>query len=422
MKLQQMTPGWFALLIAGLLAQGGIACSFDPTGDALLDATPDPLDAPGVDATPDPIDAPSFDCSAWSPRPAHFDPCAIAEPSMGLELTDTGTYVYNTETGVLLDPDMVESNPNSTPLIPPAAEPRVRVLSVDRLLVGSDTTLRVEGAHPLIVAAWTDIVIAGTVDVSSNAADGPGAGANTGTCMAADPGGPQMNNGGGGGGGGGGGLQSPGGNGGDGDGGGGSPGTKGDPVDTPDNVRGGCPGAKGGAGDGVDGGGGLGGDGGGAIQLTAHSRIQLRGTVHAGGAGGAGADADTNGHDRTRRSGGGGGGSGGYIGLEGATLMLMSGGVLAANGGGGGGGCGNGAAQPGQDGKPGEEQANGGSGQQGGGVGGAGGWRENLDGGDGDDGPNDRGGGGGGGGTGYIILRGTVDGSGVSTSPEPIEP
>jgi hypothetical protein len=396
-----------------------VGCSFDAAG--IAGPTPD-ADPNVPDAPPTPDVPPGDPCLEWMPAPAHFNPCAIMKPQGGLTLTVPGTYTYDTGFGVLEDPqsnaiahvreELMQSNPV------------IRLISVENFTLGPDSTLRVTGPIPLLIASWSTITVDGTIDVSSSTTIGPGAGYNTGTCNAAEPGQPDNNDGDGdigGGGGGGGGFGDDGGDGGDGGKGDGLGGGKGTALGaSPANVRGGCPGAKGGKGDRDDGGGG-GGNGGGAIQLTARLSITINGKLHAGGQGGGGANADEPTNDLTRDSGGGGGGSGGMLGLESSTIMLGTDAILAANGGAGGGGCDNGLAAIGEDGRLDDAKANKGGKNGNGGDGGDGGHLGSPAGVEGQGG--DSGGGGGGGGVGYIIMSTTpmITGS-PKISPDYVTP
>ncbi len=354
-------------------------------------------------------------CETWTPRPTHFEPCDLPAPLGPLNLEMEGEYVYDTDAVTLRDPAGNERAHASVELF---GNPPVRAISVDRLLVGNVARLRAVGSKPLLVASWSEIVVDGAIDVSSNAVSG--AGASTGDCTPSGGGGQDDE---GGGGGGGGGFSGNGGNGGNGAGAGaGAGGNAGIGIPTPGTVRGGCPGARGGIGSDGDGTG-AGGAGGGALQLTARSRIDIRGQLHAGGAGGGGgrcAEGNT-------RSGAGGGGSGGLLDLEAPTIVFGSNAVVAANGGGGGEGCQGGTTDAGTAGQASNERAPGASGTSNtGGDGGAGGAGSNRDGIDGSDGTvffADRGsGGGGGGGTGYIIIEGSDSvASGAVLSPPPTQ-
>jgi hypothetical protein len=424
-----------ALALAGLTA----SCSFNPSSlsggdrpDGAVDPIPDanqrPDADPGVpDASPADANLTAPDggmvdatvppdarprCQEW-PRPVHFDPCAIPEPSAELVLDQSGDYVYDTNTGTLEDPGGATIN-HARGILP--GNPEVRIVSVEGLVVGANARLRAVGSRPLLVASWSDIKVDGVVDISSSV-NGSGAGANTGTCNGVRAGG-QDNEGGGGGGGGG--FNGDGGDGGDGSDGEGGGGAKGTPVAAPGTVRGGCRGEKGGRGDGGDGSG-TGGAGGGALQLTAQNLVTINGRLHAGGAGGRGAQGSSGG-----RCGGGGGGSGGLIGLEAPSLAIGQNAVLATNGGGGGEGADGNIADPGDDGQLRANAAAGGSGIDGrGGDGGTGGAQANPDAGSGSNGSvagsNRGGGGGGGGGAGYIILDGArAVNPGAVLSPAPV--
>ena len=406
-----------AALVFSLLAGG---CRFDDSGLQLngsVDA------APFVDASPL-ADAGLDPCQEWTFVPRFFNPCVIRDPSgpLVLNIPDDPNnalpfYLYDTTSGQLLDPNNQLLAHESQVI---AMVPMFRLISVEGLTVGPNTTLRVIGDHGLLVASWNDIDIHGTIDVSSKAdfeqelipPVRKGAGANPASCSEAGAGqsgvtDPNDGNGRGSGGGGGG-FGAEGGAGGTTDSGSGGAGgaALGSP---PDGLQGGCRGGKGG--DGTNwtswpDSGGAGGDGGGALYLTARVDVTVSSTgqLNAGGAGGFPGDPDFGGNDNTERVGGGGGGSGGLLGLEGEQVLLHGSAMLAANGGGGGGGCHRNPGAPGEDGRPDAIGANGGTGE--GTPGGSGGFRSEAQGevGIGDIGNN--GGGGGGGGVGYIVLYG----------------
>jgi hypothetical protein len=354
---------------------------------------------PNEDAnTSDAVDADPFVCSALTAH--HFAGCEIPRPTRSLVLDAAGTYTYDTDLAILIAPNSEVSQPEQVTL---AAG---RVISVEQLTVASGTTLRVIGAKPLVIASWSTISVAGTIDASSTATE-LGAGANPAGCTshAAANGTDESD---GAGGGGGGGFRAVGGKGGggNGDNNGGPAGTA--VTMTPAMLAGGCAGGRGGIGRAS---GGNGGNGGGAIQLTALESITIDGAIHVGGAGGGGGTGDN--------GGGGGGGSGGMIGLESAAITLGATSVLAANGGGGGGGAGDVAAPSGQDAVMSAVRATPGPGADGGSAGGRGGAGATMVGDPGIN-DNDRGGGGGGGGTGFVVLSSTTPAttSGV-VSPAP---
>jgi hypothetical protein len=365
-----------------------------------------PIDA-GAPNRPDgaPIDAdpsaPDADGCPWSYVPAHVDPCAAGKPVPALDLVLAAgvSHVYDTNDGTL----------TSSPIPPEAItiEGAVHTLWVKNLRVESGATLRVTGDSALMIVASGEITVDGAIDASSVQAGGSGQfdrgpGSNPTECSSSvgQIGGRcDIQGGGGGGGGGFGGAGGVGGEGGGlrscGDGTFGSPGGAGGTAveSTPGAIRGGCDGARGGDGE-EDGRYGVGGAGGGAVHLIAADRIEVGGTIHAGGAGGYGAE--------DKRSGGGGGGSGGFIGVEAPHITIEGSAVLAANGGAGGGGTNTvGDATSGVDALAADEAASGGAGYLGG-AGGDGSADTTLTGGDGGDG--DRGGGGGGGGAGFIIF------------------
>jgi hypothetical protein len=367
-----------------------------------IEDLPEVTDGDQPDANPSASDASPFDADlcGWPYQPAHFDPCAAGNPvsELDLVLTSAVPHVYDTTDGTL-----------SSMAIPAGAittEDGVHTLWVRSLTIEDGATLRVTGDSPLMIVASGEITVDGILDASSVRVEGPeqferGPGSNPDECSstAAEAGvrcGIQ-----GGGGGGGGGFGGEGGQGGDGaglracgDGTFGAPGGPGSTaVSTPEAIRAGCDGQRGGGGE-EDAWYGIGGAGGGAVHLVARERITVAGTIHAGGAGGYGAE--------DMRAGGGGGGSGGFIGLEAPEMMFASSAVLAANGGGGGGGTNIlGDASPGQDAQATEDPVSGGAGYLNG-NGGDGSAKETLTGGTGSDG--DRGGGGGGGGAGFIVI------------------
>lgn len=394
------------LSLALLVATGGCRAlvelvETDPAG-AGGDAGPDgggPVgDAgSGADAT--------IDCESWGFAPAHFDPCNdLPIPVSDLDLSD-GVWTYNTDTGVLTDPDNDETIPVSV-VKTQNGGPSVRLISVQAFRVRSSADLVVTGTLGLIVASWSTVVVDGDID-ASGALDAAGAGGNPGECdaTAATVGGDFAE---GGGGGGGGGFAEPGASGGSGRDNSAPGGLGGTAVNLPAYVRGGCAGAKGGNSLGGNGGG-----GGGALQLTARLSLEVDADILAGGGGGRGSGG--------ARSGGGGGGSGGMVDLEAPTIDLGSNAVIAANGGGGGGGSDNNPAGHGEDGDNDGAPAAGGDNEGMGDDGGDGGALD-IAAAPGKD--SGRGGGGGGGGVGFIVLHAStlmVDSEAV-VSPNALAP
>jgi hypothetical protein len=388
------------LFVAGAAALA--ACQFDPGK-----LTPGDPDRP--DADPDTPDASPFDAGApdatacvWSYVPRYVEPCAAGKPPQDFDvfLPPFVPLVYDTTTGELTGLEISDGLTTD--------EAGVHTLWVRDFIVPTGVTLRVKGDAPLMIVASGTITVNGVIDASSVRVTAPeafdrGPGVEPPECSSTAPeAGGECDHGGAGGGGGG--FGGAGGLGGDGGGRRGcgstlsSPGgAGGKAVSVPDKIRAGCAGERGGIGD-QDNAYGDGGAGGGAVHLVARVRIDVGGTIHAGGAGGyAGED---------RRSGGGGGGSGGFIGLEAPAIVLGADAVLAANGGGGGGGTdGPDEASSGTDAVAVDGPAAGGTGyvtsigDAGGGEGSA---LDDLTGGDGGEG--DRGGGGGGGGAGYILF------------------
>jgi hypothetical protein len=329
------------------------------------------------------VDGVATPCASWSFAPIHLDPCAMDPPASSFVLAAAGTYVLDTDQLLLRDPMGID--------IPVAAQPQgsAILISAQEFSVAAPARLRAIGSRGLIVASWTTIAVAGTIDVAS-IAGGAGAGADPAACtenqaLAGQDGGN------GAGGGGGGGFGGAGGVGGAGNAAsvpGGQPGVV---VVVPDDIRGGCRGGNGGRGTGPSA---RPGNGGGAIQLTARETITIAGTLSAGGEGGAGGASD---------GGGAGGGSGGLIDLDAPSISIEATAVIAANGGGGGGGSRTTVAgMAGQSGQTSGTAAVGGVGSNNT-NGGNGSSATVIDGRAGDNGGD--GAGGGGGGAGYVVLH-----------------
>jgi hypothetical protein len=331
---------------AAVVLCGLCACSFRGPGLASSsDDAPPPSDAPdapvSLDGQPPSPDAVAIDgmiaadapdaCLAWMPKPKHFDPCVIGVSSTALALAGPGTYTFDTMTNTLRDPA------NALIAVTASTQPQATgidasILDTGSFAIANGATLRVVGPHPLIIASWSSIAVAGGIDVGSHPGVA-GAGTGVGPCTAATAGHDEPLTSGGSGGGGGGALRGNGGKGGPGD----SPtqnagGMGGAAVAIPQIVRGGCTGAASGkAGPGDAANPSLtspGGAGGGGLQLTARTSAAISGKVIAGGQGGGGSATGS-------ANGGGGGGSGGYVGIDAPTVTVT--GTVAANGGGGGG-------------------------------------------------------------------------------------
>jgi hypothetical protein len=412
--------------------QGGLAGDGDPAPDATpRDAGDDPFDGAL------PIDAPGGDapatCLPWPWAPTNFDPCDddLPAPTSSLTLSMGGAaHLYDTDTGQL-------RFPNGSAVTPPSAvlgigASSVRVLVLQNVNVMADATLRVQGSRPLIIAAWGNATVSGTVDASGTFDAGtfdtpvpvPGPGADHAICAdegAGEPGDSATGANSGGGGGGGGAHRGDGGDGGDGGsgpgGGRGAKGSKGSKWGPPalSPLRGGCSGGDGGDAAAVNlSTGGAGGPGGGAVQIAARDVLTVSGTVRSVGAGGRGGGSSAVG-----RAGGGGGGSGGALLLEAGSLTISASGTVCATGGSGGEGSGErsvmnvtvpapgahgtgGSCQPGEPATTDDDAPNGGDG-------GDGGDDDDHDGENGGNGENvsgsGGGGGGGGGGVGRIRLR-----------------
>jgi hypothetical protein len=333
---------------------------------------------------------PPESCEEWLPAPEHFSPCSIPEHRGPLDLNIAGTYVLNTTTAELLDPNSAPVVGFATHDLDPNGSPSL-LLSVGAFRVDENSILRVKGDRGLVIASWSVAIVAGAIDVASSKEE-PGAGAVSAPCTGLAGGDGVTGSRPPGSGGGGGAFQTRGGGGGGGDngtniGGGGGGGLS--SLDLPPILQGGCPGGNGG-------GEAAGGLGGGAVEIAAANSIAVGGEIYAGGAGGEPGNA-------TLPGGGGGGGSGGWIGLDAPTVSV--GGSLAANGGGGGGGGGDlKTGEPGADAIA-LMPAAGGPGGNDGGKGGNG--ASLITGGmgaDGEQGLGSSGGGGGGGGVGFIVA------------------
>jgi hypothetical protein len=274
------------------------------------------------------------------------------------------------------------------------------VIAGTRLHILNGTIVRVIGTKPVVFATTGEMLIAGTIEVSSRG-NAVGPGANPSACTGGTP----ATEGNSSGGGFGGSFGGRGANGESADGGGG--GIAPAAVGTVVTLRGGCAGGAGGP---IGGTRAAGGAGGGALALLTRTSILLPGTLNASGAGGRVGELV--------RQGSGGGGSGGMIVLD-ALSIDASGGNIFANGGGG--GEGNDLVNVGVAGletfSP-SVPAAGGSGTSSGGDGGAG----SLGGAGGippmNASSSNAGGGGGGGGAG--VIRSSVVLTGANVSPTPL--
>ncbi len=270
------------------------------------------------------IGGPSCDALFDFP-PSNFDP---DEPAVfagaGNQLTlDCGISVFNSET-LTFSNWCGEYEP--TPVVrEQTGGPEAVIVPFGGLNVVSGSTLKLDGDRPVIIAVYGDATIDGVVDAGAGgSAAGPGA--DQSDCAVPD-GNDDTDDDNGGGGGGGGGFGAAGGGGGSGhDGGasvaGGSAAGNAELVP----LRGGCSGGRGGRGKSSSAAG-RGGGGGGAVQISVSGSLSVNGTISAAGGGGRIGDQ--------QEDGGGGGGSGGAILLEGDTVTVATGAVVAANGGGG---------------------------------------------------------------------------------------
>ena len=239
------------------------------------------------------------------------------------------------------------SQPTPVPVVqtePGGAD--VVILPLLNLTIAAGATLRLTGNRPVILAAFGNATVAGTVDGSASGTT-PGAGGNQ-ACSPGTGGNGSSGGflGGDGDGGGGGGHATTGGTGDSGTSGGGA---RGNTNVVP--LLGGCPGGKAGNGGGLLGGGsgGNGGAGGGAFQISAAGALTFTGTALANGGDGAGGGTQA----LASSGGGGGGGSGGSVLLEGHTVTGS--GTSTVNGGKGGnrGGASSGGASGATTGAPG---------------------------------------------------------------------
>ncbi len=359
--LAPLMRGHRYLAAAAALALGG-ACNFDESGvnfaggDASI-GVPD-AGKGNPDAAPGP-DAGCGGAGLTTPI-SNIDPCDIPAPTGPLVLNDDGSWVLDTDTGVLTDG--TQTVPVASALVAQTSGGEmVRVVSVTSLTVGATslatyTLFGFRGSHPVVVVSFGDITVDGALFAgASGARAGPGGGNGPvcGNGIGTDGDERTMTDGTGGAGGGGGGYGSKGGKGSNVEGasGGGNPiaggSTGGNVTLVP--LRGGCSGGHGGLL------GNPGGGGGGGMQLFAEGTLHVTGLVTARGGGGQPpADQGGGGNDQAASSGGSGGGSGGALLLEAATIEITSTGVIAANGGGGGEGTRTGGASfygdPGDDG------------------------------------------------------------------------
>ena len=305
-----------------------------------------------------------------------------------------GAVTFDSTTGVF-SPTQASSTYVVVNLPQLGGGPDASVLFVKSL--DSAATLRIVGTRAVIIASDSTIAIAGSIDAGSTLSGFRGPDANASPCNAAGAGGASGD----GGGGGGGGFGSSGGAGGTGDNtGAANAGAKGTSILPPAWVRGGCAGAGG-----LHANSGVAGASGGGLELAARNSVMVAGRINAGGGAGGGAPG--------QKGGGGGGGSGGMIGLDAPMVTILSGAVLAANGGGAGGGAdGAGSASAGADATT-AAVAGGGTGPNAlGGSGASGGSSATA----GGNGLGSGGGGGGGGGVGYIVVHGALTTAGT-TSP-----
>jgi len=346
-----------------------------------------------------PIDAPPIDMPIDDP-PAIDASCIIGGLDL-CSLTPQAPLIVNALDTLDTDTDA------RCQTLTQSGGPDACLVYTTNVIINATGKLRATGARPLIIASQFDITISGQIDAGSfRNGGGTGAGANGPGCTFT---GNPDNDAGGAGGGAGGTFHGKGGNGGGGDSdnsnnpkdgpssGGTAPNGTGTP---PDFVRGGCPGQRGG-----NNGGSNGGASGGGVWLFANGTIDVR-----PGAGVRATGAGANGGLQAN-AGAGGGGSGGYIKLVATSLVVN--GTLAANGGGGGeGGNGVSSGDFGGDGNFSATAAGGGNSAASGGNGGNGSAGGSTDGAAANS-QATSGGGGGGGAAGFIVLVGTLSGTGI---------
>jgi hypothetical protein len=284
---------WISSLAALALA----ACAFDGSGLEADDGGDDILDPDDPDDAPpppppenpppviDPGDCPGDDLPF---TPSNVDRCQIPTPRLNLNLGQ-GAWVFDTDALTLT----VDGRPAAIAAAAIAQDggPELAVVSCKRFFVARGADITVVGARPLLLVAFGEARIEGTIDASATGATAGGGAGDDAICAASNggPGGDQRDdfNHDGGAGGAGGGFGSAGGDG---------PalaGSEGQPASTggaPSGaatlvpLRGGCRGGAGGNGGGAPG------AGGGAIQLVAQTAMRVNGTISvAGGGGGGGA-------------------------------------------------------------------------------------------------------------------------------------
>lgn len=305
---------------------------------------------------------------AFGFTPANVNPSMLPQPAM-MPISISGQASFNSTT------NSFSGGWSAQPLVQTVTTPTgpASVLLFDQFSMNAGSTLRLTGDKPVILVAFTGMVLNNAVIDASGRGQVPGPGGNVGCgASAGGAGGAMMTASGGGGGGS---FHSAGARGG-----GGSTFQTGGVAGaartrTRFDLLGGCPGGRGG---GMQGG--EGGAGGGAVQLVARFGILMDATrVLVNGAGGEGA-----GNAAGATSGGGGGGGSGGVLLIQAPYVVITRSTLVSNGGGGGEGAGIvdlgflfGGGRPGADGNvvPGSLGAPGGAGGSfnggNGGVGGA---------------------------------------------------
>lgn len=330
----------------------------------------------------------SGDCLPRFPYdPTNFQVVQLRKPPDAPTVLDCGETTIDTTGPRPMLTNWCRSQPHEVTTISQPGGPDVVLFSFSGLTIAPDAGLVLVGDKPVIFAVLGDAQINGRITARAGPATcTDGRGVDGASPVGANSGGS------------GGGFRDPGGNGG---------GTMfstmtsslgPDSQQTPNPLRGGCPGGRGG-------GQSTRAEGGGGFQISAAGTMSVTGVISAPGRGGTGGAAGTIVPPAAPIAGNG-GASGGLIVLE-ANVLSVSAGAIVANGGGGGSGGNNGGARggDGSDGLDSAAQAPGG-GAGAGGPGAAGGSTSGPVG-----APNAQlggGGGGGGGSAGRIFLRGAA--------------
>ncbi len=254
------------------------------------------------DVTPDSPPIPR--CETWTFAPHLFDPCAVPDGTIDVQLTrfEQG-YKLDGATGVFY---RGETDVEFT--VPRISIDGISILSMDRLVIGRDAGLSVMGPEPVVLVVWEAVeALGGLTSVPSDTRI-PAAGSPASECLPPTAGSGQS-------GAGGGGFQGHGGVGGLGDSGAGGAG--GVALALPDRLTAGCDGADGTTA-------GSHGVGGGGLAVVARTSISIQRVVSVGGGQGSGVGGP---------EAGAGGGSGGMLELEAPLVTITASAEIFACGG-----------------------------------------------------------------------------------------